>query len=61
MEEHENRKNKAGPHNSYASLLGDTSVLHSAGIAEALNENICIFNECLTIFHNIADLELKEN
>jgi hypothetical protein len=46
--------------NSDASLLGNTSVLHSVGIAQAINENICIFNEYITISHDIVDLELKK-
>jgi hypothetical protein len=49
---------------SDASLLGKISVLHSVGIAQARNENtntrICISNECITIFPDIADLELKK-
>lgn len=47
---------------SDVNLLGNTSVLHSVGIAQARNENtrICISNECITIFLDIADLELKK-
>lgn len=48
--------------NSDASLLGNTSVLHSVGIAQARNENtrICISNECITIFLDSAELELEK-